>query len=256
MFSGGIASAATALRVAEKHGTDDLVLLFADTMIEDADLYRFVDEAAAAIGGKFVRIADGRTPWQVFHDVRFLGNTRADPCSRILKRELMRRWLDDNCSPHETRIYLGMDWTEQHRFDRALLHWAPWRVEAPMTERPLLYRNDMIALFRDRGIQPPRLYDLGFSHNNCGGGCVKAGQGQFIKLLTALPEVFSEWERQEQVLRDELGDVAILRDRRGGETKPLPLSTLRKRYRSGQPCDLDDIGGCNCMEDPEDTDAR
>ena len=39
MFSGGIASWATAKRVAERHGTDALTLLFADTRIEDDDLF-------------------------------------------------------------------------------------------------------------------------------------------------------------------------------------------------------------------------
>ena len=46
MFSGGAGSWMTAKRVAEKHGTDNLILLFADTLIEDEDLYRFLDEAA------------------------------------------------------------------------------------------------------------------------------------------------------------------------------------------------------------------
>jgi 3'-phosphoadenosine 5'-phosphosulfate sulfotransferase (PAPS reductase)/FAD synthetase len=63
MFSGGVGSWAAARRVVEKHGTEDLVLLFADTLIEDEDTYRFLREAAANVGGQLVEIADGRTPW-------------------------------------------------------------------------------------------------------------------------------------------------------------------------------------------------
>jgi hypothetical protein len=37
MFSGGIGSWAAAKRVAERHGTDNLTLLFTDTLIEDGD---------------------------------------------------------------------------------------------------------------------------------------------------------------------------------------------------------------------------
>ncbi len=29
------------------------------------------------------------------------------------------------------------------------------------------------------GIEPPRLYKMGFKHNNCGGACVKAGISQW-----------------------------------------------------------------------------
>ena len=38
MFSGGVGSWAAAKRVVERHGTEGVVLLFADTLIEDEDL--------------------------------------------------------------------------------------------------------------------------------------------------------------------------------------------------------------------------
>ncbi len=50
-YSGGLASWATAMRVAEKHGTKNLKMLFTDTKMEDEDLYRFLDESAVVVGG-------------------------------------------------------------------------------------------------------------------------------------------------------------------------------------------------------------
>ncbi len=50
MFSGGVGSWLAARRVADAHGTDGLVLLFADTLMEDEDLHRFLDDAARNIG--------------------------------------------------------------------------------------------------------------------------------------------------------------------------------------------------------------
>ncbi|MFL6125012.1 hypothetical protein [Actinophytocola sp.] len=84
-FSGGIASWAVARRVADRYGVDDLVLLFADTLIEDDDLYAFVEESAAQLAVPLVRVADGRTPWQVFEDKQLLGNSLLAPCSYALK---------------------------------------------------------------------------------------------------------------------------------------------------------------------------
>lgn len=52
-YSGGICSRATAKRVAERYGTKDLILFFTDTMIEDEDLYRFLDETSKEIGGEY-----------------------------------------------------------------------------------------------------------------------------------------------------------------------------------------------------------
>lgn len=62
MYSGGAGSWATAKRVAEQVGTEDLVLLFADTKMEDEDLYRFLHESAANVGGHLEVVVDGRTP--------------------------------------------------------------------------------------------------------------------------------------------------------------------------------------------------
>lgn len=74
-FSGGIASWCVAQRVAARHGTDDLVLLFANTQIEDDDLYAFVHASAAQLAVPLVVVADGRTPWEVFEDKQIIGNS-------------------------------------------------------------------------------------------------------------------------------------------------------------------------------------
>src|SRR3954470_19480961 len=152
MFSGGLGSWLTAKRVAAKHGTDQLTLLFADVkgnsasphVGEDEDTYRFIREAAADVGAELVPVADGRDIWQVFHDDRFLGNTRLANCSKFLKQKPCRDWLDANCDPTETTVYVGIDWSETHRLPAIEAGWAPYRVNAPMTEVPLLDRDDML----------------------------------------------------------------------------------------------------------------
>lgn len=123
MFSGGLGSWATAKRVAEQHGTSDLVLLFADVkgqatsphIGEDEDTYRFIHEAAENVGAPLVIVKDGRDIWQVFKDDRFLGNTRLANCSKFLKQKPCRDWLRDNTDPADARVYVGIDWTETHR---------------------------------------------------------------------------------------------------------------------------------------------
>ncbi len=253
-FSGGVGSWAAAKRVAERHGTDDLILLFTDTKMEDEDLYRFLHEAAANIGGQLVIEAEGRTPWEVFHDHRFLGNTRVDLCSRILKREVSAKWLEAHCRPEDTVCYVGIDWSEEHRFTRLRDRWAEkgWRYEAPLCEAPYLTKRQVFDWLASEGIARPRLYDLGFAHNNCGGFCVKAGQGHFALLAEALPERFADHEAKEEALRQHLGkDVAILRDRtKAGEGKPLPLRVFRSRLEA-QPSLIDryEVGGCGCFLD-------
>lgn len=249
MFSGGIGSWCAAKRVAEQHGTESLTLLFCDTLIEDEDTYRFLREGAENVGGKLVVIAEGRTPWEVFRDTKFLANSRIDPCSRLLKRDLADKWLQENHDPANTTAYLGIDWTERHRFDRLKDRKLPWVYEAPMCEPPYLMKEAMHAWAEREGIARQRLYRLGMPHANCGGGCIKMGIGGFARLYHADPCRFAEWERNEEALREQLGDVAILRDRTGNQTRPLPLRELRERLQSGGQVDMFAIGGCGCMVD-------
>ena len=120
-----------------------------------------------------------------------------------------------------------------------------------MTERPWLTKSDVFAWMRREGLEPPRLYGMGFAHNNCGGFCVRAGHQHFKTLLREMPERYAEHERREQELRAHLGkDVSILRDREYGDTKPMTLREFRQRLEAGEAMnDLFGIGGCGCFVD-------
>lgn len=254
-MSGGTGSWATARRVADTHGTDDLVLLFADTLAEDDDLHRFLREAAADIGVPVTRVCDGRTPEQVDVDRRWLSNSRVAQCSLELKIKPCREWLETNCDPASTVLYVGIDWTEQQRIPGIVKGWAPWQVQMPLTEPPWTDKRQIDDDLRRRGIEPPRLTaKLGFPHNNCGGACVRGGQAQFVHLLRTFPERYAAKEAHEEEMRRLLdADVSILKDRTGGKVKTLPLTVLRQRVES-QPAQGDlfdefDWGGCGCLTD-------
>lgn len=251
-YSGGIASWAAAKRVAETHGVDGLKLLFADTLIEDEDLYRFLEASAKNVGGELVRIAEGRTPWEVFRDVRMLGNSRLDPCSRILKREQAQQWIARHYpTPDDVVLYMGMSWDESHRADRSKRFWRPYTVECPLLDAPYLTKPQLLAWATSEGLTPPRLYQLGFAHNNCGGGCVKAGVSHFRHLLKVLPDVYEEWEQNEEGIRRHLGkDVTILRYQERNERKSISLAELRKR--ADEQFELFDWGGCGCFSPSDD----
>jgi len=261
MFSGGIGSWAAAKRVAEKHGTDNLYLVFTDVkgksdsphIGEDEDTYRFIEDAVANIGGKYVYLNSGLNIWQVFEKKRFLGNSRLASCSHELKQKPARQWLEENCDPAETIVYVGIDWSETHRMDSIVRNYLPYKAEAPLTEKPYLSKQQLIEWANSEGLKTPRLYDLGFAHNNCGGGCVRSGQGQFKKLLMLMPERYAEWENQEQEMREFLNaDVAILSRTEQGQKKPLTLYQLRKEI-TDEPSLVDDfdLGGCGCFVDYE-----
>lgn len=251
LFSGGIGSWMAASRVKEKFGAENMILLFTDTLIEDEDLYRFLLEGAENIGAPLVWIKDGRTPWAVFMEQGMMGNTRADMCSRILKREFADTWIQDRFSPDQCVLYAGFDCLEVNRFEGMAKRIEPYICEAPLTDPPYLSKGQLKDNLKAEGIRLPRLYGMGFQHNNCGGFCIKGGHAHFKTLHRELPQLYKFHEAMEERFRKHVSkDVAILRDRRGGETRGMTFKELREEKLEG-PGQIDefDFGGCGCFSD-------
>ncbi len=118
-----------------------------------------------------------------------------------------------------------------------------------MTEKPLVTQHDIFDWMKSEGLEPQRLYHLGFPHNNCGGACVKAGQAQWRHLLRVFPERYRYHEEQEEAMRVMVGDHSILRDRSNGVATPLTLRSFRERIEVKESYDTLDWGGCGCAVD-------
>ena len=239
MFSGGACSWATAMRVKERHPGEEIVLLFADTLIEDEDLYRFLIDAERQLGLPVTRISDGRTPWEIFKHKRWIGNTQLAHCSLLLKKEMLDKWIGEHCDPARTIQHFGADWTEMHRVNLQRKSKPGYRIEAYMTEAPYMTKQDILRWMSKCELRPQRLYEMGFHHGNCGGFCVKAGQAHFALLLKTMPERYAFHENKERELRAFLDkDNTILK----GQT----LEAFRLKIEAQEPIDEFDFGGCGC----------
>lgn len=255
MFSSGLCSWIEGKRTVAKYGASGTVLLFADVKGhstnpndgEDEDNYRFLEEAAKDVGAPLIKITKGISVWQHFFNQRMMGNSRSPICSVDLKRELLDRWQEENCNPEITTLHFGINWDESHRLEMLRLARASWRVEALTCNPPYLTKSQMMALAKESGLHPPRLYCKGFPHANCGGFCVKAGQAQFALLLRTDPNRYKYHEEKEQEFRTLVGkDVSIMKDRTGGTTKPLTMRQFRERIEKQIEFDELEWGGCGC----------
>lgn len=248
-ISGGMGSAITWL-VAHERGLD-YVPVFADTLIEDEDLYRFLSDLERATGRELVRLTDGRTPWDVYRDKRWIGNTRTAHCSTELKTKQVEGWIDENCDPDDALV-LGMDWSEQDRIDRAVKVWAPRPVVSLLNEFKVSRPEFDLILNRYR-IKKPRLYAMGYEHNNCGGFCCKAGLVQFERLYRTMPERYRWHEEQmEAVMADNPNARPFLRQVRDGVTHYITLREFREQLELGTAeLPMFDAEGCGCFTDDE-----
>ena len=244
-YSGGLGSFTAAYDAL--WASNDVELVFCDTLTEDIDLYRFLEETVRFLKVPFTRIADGRNIWQVQYDVKYQANSRIDPCSRVLKRELFKKYMRDNHTPETAEIVIGIDHTEAHRRGDFEVNHAPFTVRFPLCDRRY-DREHILDVLDKAGIRPPRLYDLDFPHNNCGGFCVKAGQRQAKLLLDKLPETYAWHEKQQEAVITLMGKKhGTIRKMVDGVTHYLTLREFREMVERGETIEKYVEGNCACF---------
>ena len=246
-FSGGMGSFAEAKSCVDKFGKENVTLLFADTMMEDEDLYRFLDECVAFLGCELVTLTDGRTPFEIFKDVKFMGNSMVDPCSKLLKREPLNKWFKKNYQPEDAHMHLGIDYSEEHRLVGVQKRMKPYIYRSTLVEDGRIIHKDFSEQF---GIKRPRLYNWKLGHNNCGGFCIKAGLGHYKALFDASPERYAEFETKEADVYESLGAVyPFLKKTEAKVLKRLTLKEYREQYLEPNLVSSEDsqeFGGCGC----------
>ena len=261
-LSGGVASAVAADRAIARYGRDVVDLWIADTSWEDDDLWRFVADCCKRWGILPYYYRDGRTPLQVAEDRTIIPNQKIAPCSFELKIEPFTRFL--RTYPKPVTVMLGLDWKEIHRMEAPKKNYES--IDGVVVDFPLMWEpidaRPYYEIVQSWGITPPRLYDLGFSHNNCGGRCVKQGIRQWKILQKHIYERFAEvrdWEQAQRAKGDARADYTIVRDQTNYGVQPMTLAQLEARtkqpYRKRQSKrgkivdegpSMDDTYGCMC----------
>jgi len=149
-------------------------------------------------------------------------------------------------------VHLGLDWTEEHRMARPKKEYESIggvSVDFPLTWKPIpsgKYYKQVLEL----GIKPPRLYEMGFPHNNCGGRCVRQGIKEWLRLKDAMPERFDEvrdWEEVQRRNDDARANYAICRDQRNGTVLPLTLRQIEATQQSSEQMSLFEGDAFSCF---------
>lgn len=242
--SGGMGSTISALLAMENKLNFDCV--FADTLIEDEDLYIHLDQLQDVLRRKIVRVKDGRDPWQVFADKKWIGNTRTAHCSSELKTEQVKSWVARTSTETDVLV-LGMDLSEMDRIERAQKNWNIPVVS--LLNEFKFERPKWDAMFLKYGLTKPRLYKMGWTHNNCGGFCVRAGLRQFELLLINFPHRFAYHEqRMNEIMAKNPKLKPFLRKMENGKTRYITMTEFREDYEAKNiNIDIFDLGGCGCF---------
>lgn len=213
-FSGGKASLSVADHVKVNFPDDNILLYFTDTLFENEDLYRFMNEASDKLQLPLLTHAVGLNPIELMFEKKLIYNSMIGDCSKILKMRVAADYLKKNIRPAveswrnkgylksddfatDATLYFGIGFDEMHRQASIVENWKPFRVEMPLIDHNI-YKDEVLTKY---DIKQPVLYDMGFSHNNCNGRCVKAGQGHYKLLKDRMPDVFQKLMEQEHYLK-------------------------------------------------------
>lgn len=239
---------------------DRLVLFIAALAGESPDLWKLVSECERLTGEPVTRVAWTKQPrwiyyhcqrnywinapewswsdiWDIFDNQGMMGNSLADPCSRILKRETIKAYITDHYPASNSTLYVGITGNEIDRILAIRANWtrAGYRVEAPLCDVEQKGTSGQRCLSALGWT--PRLYLEQHSHNNCNGFCVKAGHEQMARLLWYDRETFLYHESRELVFRGKHNTTStIMRDRKTVNgvivTTPLTLREFRLRMEA------------------------
>lgn len=252
MFSTGASSACLLHEVIEKYGKENTIPFFTDTLWEDEDNYRFMDEVLSYLDIKPVVYTDGRTPEETFFDDRFFGNYGTAPCSRELKMKQTVIYVEElRLGGYEPILYFGIGYHERERAERITKNYShnclePVECRFPFTDKPMSKGHFSAVIEGQWGIKLPRMYLYGFEHANCSGRCVKAGIKHYKLLYRVWPERFRDQEEMERRFRTEINDYTLLKKSTGkkdeeGKTiyESYSLTQLREAIEKNKVIQMD-----------------
>lgn len=229
-FSSGVPSAVAAKLAVDRYAKRcDVRVVNNFVLEEDSDNRRFLRDVERWIG---VEIEDARNVkfphasaakvWDARGGMSF---PHGAPCTQHLKKEARQQWEARNLPDWHV---LGFGYEEKVRHDRFVLTERPNVL--PLLIVAQLTRQDCYEMIVEAGIEPPRIYAMGYPNANCI-GCVKATSPTYWNHVRQVhPDVFEARAEQSRRLGAKLVRVnnkRIFLDELDPTTVGRPMAQLK-----------------------------
>lgn len=190
-FSCGAASAVAAKLAVEKYG-ERCTVVYCDTMSsEHPDNARFFADVEQWLGVPILKIRSEKyaSVEQVFEKRRYMSGIAGAICTTELKKVPRMAWQQAD----DVHVW-GYTSEEQDRIEAFEQNNPELRLEWILRDNNI-GKKWCLYLLEHAGIRLPKMYALGFEHNNCL-GCVKATSPDYWRKVRRLfPDVFAERAR-------------------------------------------------------------
>lgn len=162
----------------------------------DSDNHRFIDDLAVWFGKPITRIRSDKfaNVDEVFEKRKFLGGQHGAPCTGEMK---VAPRLDFQL-PSDTHLWgYTADGRDVKRWANMRENYPLLKQEAPLIDRGVT-KAGCHAILANAGIQPPRVYALGFPNANCIGCSKSSSPGYWSAVRLHFPEVWARRVDQDQ----------------------------------------------------------
>src|SRR3990167_6138612 len=95
-FSSGLSSAIATDSVLSRFGSDNIDIIFEDTLFEDDDNYRFLRDCENRWNKKIIVLCEGFNPYEIAEKKQLIPNSRMAPCTFQLKINPFKKYLEKN----------------------------------------------------------------------------------------------------------------------------------------------------------------
>ena len=204
-FSCGAASAVAGNLAIKKYG-DDVDLIYCDTGGEHESNIVFLHECEKWYGKeiKILKNPEYIDHFDVVRKKKFITNQYG---FAYCTHELKMKMRSDAGYCDAINIF-GYTYEEIKRAEKLIAHNIDMSCEFPLIDNAVT-KDDCLGIIWQQGIKMPRMYELGYSHNNCV-GCVKGGIGYWNRIRKDFPDVFKKMSELEREI-----SVTILKYRSG-----------------------------------------
>lgn len=195
-FSSGAASAIAIQETIKQYGYNNTIRVVNNPVAEeDSDNTRFLYDVADWLNVDIEFATNSKYPdhkcKDVWNDRNFMSGPTGAPCTLELKKGARQQWEKEN---HVDWHVLGFTADEEKRYNRFVLterdNVIPVLIDAGLT------KQDCYDRLVHAGIEPPRVYKLGYPNANCI-GCVKATSPTYWNHVRKMhPEVFEDRAEQ------------------------------------------------------------
>lgn len=192
-FSCGAASA-VATKLALSESKEPVEIVYCHVKEEHPDNMRFKADCEKWFGQKIKVIQNEKyngSIYEVFEKNKYIVGVAGAPCTRLLKKEMRKRFEQ----PNDRQVF-GYTIEEQDRVDRFIDANNDVNLWSILIEKNLS-KADCLAILQRAGIELPEMYKLGYQNNNCI-GCVKGGLGYWNKIKVDFPQEFDRMAQLEK----------------------------------------------------------